>query len=133
MSENKTQPTDQSVETFLNAIPDAQKRQDSYAILEMLRRITGAEPRLWGESIVGFGSIHYKYASGREGDTPQLAFSPRKQNLTLYSMGILDSLPELAARLGKFKTGKGCLYINKLADIDLAVLEELARRAFSGA
>jgi hypothetical protein len=132
MSENKTKPTDQSVEAFLNSIPAAQKRADSFVILEMMRRITGMEPKMWGESIIGFGSHHYKYESGREGDEPQIGFSPRKQSLTLYIMPCLGSRPDLTARLGKFKTSKACLYINKLADVDLEVLEKLIRQAFSG-
>ena len=132
MSENKTKPTDQSVEAFLNSIPGAQKRADSFVILELMRRSTGIEPKMWGESIIGFGSYHYKYESGREGDAPQIGFSPRKQNLTLYIMPGLTSRPDLAARLGKFKTSKACLYINKLADVDLEVLEKLIRQAFSG-
>jgi hypothetical protein len=131
MAELKTKPNDQSVEAFLNAIPDAQKRQDSFTLLEMMERITGLEPKMWGKSIIGFGSYHYKYASGHEGDAIQIGFSPRKEDLTLYSMN-MASQPELAAKLGKFKAGKGCLYIHKLADIDLAVLEDLIRGAFSG-
>jgi hypothetical protein len=128
MAENKTQQTESSVTAFLDAIPDEQKRQDSLTILALLQRLTGEEPRMWGASIVGFGSYHYQYESGREGDAPRYAFSPRKQNLTIYSMAGLANHPDLAARLGKYKTGKGCLYINKLADVDLAVLEELIRR-----
>jgi hypothetical protein len=131
MSENKTKPTGQSVDAFLNSIPAAQKRADGFVILEMMRRVTGMEPYMWGESIIGFGSYHYKYESGREGDAPQIGFSPRKQNLTLYIMPGLASRPDLAARLGKFKTSKSCLYINKLADVDLEVLEKLIRQAFS--
>jgi hypothetical protein len=128
MAENKTKLNELSVTAFIDAIPDEQKRQDSLAILALLRRLTGEEPRMWGEAIVGFGSYHYKYESGREGDSPRQAFSPRKQNLTIYGMAGLADHPDLAAKLGKYKTGKGCLYINKLADVDLAVLEELIRR-----
>jgi hypothetical protein len=131
VAENQTVPSDQSVEAFLNAVPDAQKRADSFALLALMQRVTGAQPVMWGPAIVGFGSYHYRYESGREGDAPKIAFSPRKQNLALYSLGLANA-PDLAERLGKYKTGKGCLYINRLADIDLAVLEELVRRAAAG-
>ena len=90
MAENKTVPTDQSVEDFLNAIEDEQKRNDSFTLLKLMREVTGLEPQMWGSSIVGFGSYHYKYASGREGDTMLVGFSPRKQNLTIYNMGGID-------------------------------------------
>jgi hypothetical protein len=95
----------------------------------MMHEVTGEEPKMWGPSIVGFGSYHYKYESGREGDTIVAGFSPRKQNLTLYLMGGLDEYGELLGRLGKHKTGKGCLYINKLQDVDLNTLRELIRQS----
>ncbi len=129
MAELKTQPNDASVEAFLNAIPDERKRADAFAVLELMKQATGEEPVMWGDAIVGFGEYRYRYASGREGDWPLVAFSPRKQNLTLYIMSGFDGYDELMARLGKHKTGKSCLYINKLADVDLAVLEELVRRS----
>ena len=125
MAELKTKATDANVEAFLQTIEDERKRQDSFALLAMLQAITGAPPRLWGESIVGFGDYHYVYASGREGDWFVTGFSPRKQNLTLYCMGSYEQHSELLARLGKHKLGKGCLYINRLKDVDLDVLREL--------
>jgi hypothetical protein len=125
MAENKTIPTDQSVEDFLNAIEDEQKRKDSFALLDLMREVTGLEPQMWGSSIVGFGSYHYKYASGREGDTIVAGFSPRKQYLTVYNMGGVDPDDDLLKKLGKHTTGKGCLYIKRLDDIDLPALKSL--------
>jgi len=129
MAEPKTKPTDKSVDEFLQAVPNERRRQDSYVVLELMKQVTGAEPRMWGDSIVGFGSIHYEYASGREGDWPVIAFSPRKQSLTLYIMPGFEGYDELLHRLGKFKTGKTCLYINKLDDVDRSVLRELVSRS----
>lgn len=129
MSDNKTQFNDASVTAFLDAVPDERKRQDSYALLEMMRDVTGEAPRMYGDSIVGFGHYHYKYESGREGDMPVVAFSPRKQNLTLYIMSGFDGYEELRAGLGKHKVGKSCLYINKLADVDPAALREMVARS----
>ncbi len=129
MAELKTKKTAQSVEAFFNKIPDQQKRADSLAILAMMKDITGEKPRMWGESIVGFGDYHYKYASGREGDWFRTGFSPRKQNITLYlGFDVVGDHSDLIKKLGKYKTGKGCLYINKLADIDVAVLREMIKR-----
>jgi hypothetical protein len=125
MAELKTKPNDQSVDDFLQALPDERKRRDSYVILEMMKRATGAQPRMWGGFMVGFGTRHYRYASGREGDWFVTGFSPRKQNLTLYLAYALDRYEALLKKLGKHKTGKGCLYINKLDDVDMSVLEEL--------
>ncbi len=129
MAELKTRPTDQSVAAFLDAIPDAGRRQDALAIRDMMREVTGAEPRMWGGSIVGFGDYHYKYASGREGDWFRVGFSPRKQNLTLYLTYGYEQHADVLARLGKYKTGKACLYINRLRDVDMAALRELVERA----
>ena len=129
MSELKTQKNAQSVEAFLNSIPDAQKRQESVAILDLMREVTGDEPAMWGDSIVGFGAYRYAYASGRTGDWFLVGFSPRKQNLTLYIMAGFDAYDNLLERLGKHKTGKSCLYINKLKDVDLAVLRELVTQS----
>ncbi len=126
MSELKTKPNDASVEAFLNAQP-AGRREDCIALLHLMERITGAPAKMWGPAIVGFGSYHYKYASGQEGDWFVTGFSPRKQNLTLYIMSYLEQYPDLMARLGKFKTGKACLYIKQLADVDPVVLEALIR------
>jgi len=129
MAELKTQRNDGSVEDFLNSVSDEKKRQDSFAILELMREVTGEEPKMWGASIVGFGSYRYRYATGREGDWFLTGFSPRKQNLTLYIMAGFRRYEELLASLGKYKTGKACLYIKKLADIDLGVLRELVRQS----
>lgn len=129
MTEPKTKPTDASVQEFLGSVDNDRRREDGFALLEMMREVTGEEPRMWGPSIVGFGSYHYKYQSGREGDTIVAGFSPRKQNLTLYLTGGLDEYGELLGRLGKHKTGKGCLYINKLQDVDLNTLRELIRQS----
>ena len=125
MAELKTKPNQQSVTDFLDTVEDEQKRKDSDTILKMMKKITKAKPQMWGGSIIGFGSYHYKYASGREGDWFVAGFSPRKQNLTLYIMAGFCRYDELLNKLGKFKTGKSCLYIKKLEEIDQSVLEEL--------
>ena len=129
MAENKTKPTDASVEEFLNAVPDERKRADSFRLVEIMREITGEEPVMWGDSIVGFGSYHYKYASGREGDAPLIGFSPRKANLALYITSDFDRYGALMDRLGKFTTGKACLYVKRLSDVDEATLRELVRQS----
>jgi hypothetical protein len=128
MADLKTKPTDQNVEDFLNAIPDEQKRADAIAIVKMMKQVTRTEPVMWG-SIVGFGRYHYKYASGREGDWFLVGFAPRKQNLTLYLMLGAGNYNDLLKKLGKHKTGKGCLYINKLADVDISTLKELMKQS----
>src|SRR3990172_5009026 len=125
MAELKTKQTKASVEKFLNSVKDEKKREDSFKILELMKKITKEEPKMWGPSIIGFGNYHYKYASGREGDWFLTGFSPRKQNLTLYIMSYLEKHKDLIKKLGKHKTGKGCLYINKLVDVDMNVLKEL--------
>ena len=125
MAELKTKPTKADVEKFLNGIKDDKKREDSFKILKLMKQITREEPKMWGSSIIGFGSYHYKYASGREGDWFLAGFSPRKQSLTIYTMAYVDKHKDLLKKLGKFKTGKGCLYINKLTDVDLKILKEL--------
>ena len=129
MAELKTQKNDASVEAFLQGVESEKKREDSYALLELMREVTGEEPAMWGTSIVGFGSYRYKYASGREGEWFLSGFSPRKQNLTLYIMSGFDEYDSLLSRLGKYKTGKSCLYLNKLEDVDPEVLRELVRRS----
>ena len=129
MAELKTKPTDASVEAFLNSVENEKKRQDSFAILELMREVTGEEAQMWGSSIIGFGSYHYKYASGREGDWMLVGFAPRKQALTLYIMSGFEGYDALMTDLGKHKTGKSCLYINKLEDIDLDTLRELIRQS----
>ncbi len=125
MAKNKTIPNEQSVEQFLNAIADEQKRKDSFIVLELMKQVTGMEPKMWGSSIVGFGSYHYKYESGREGDSILAGFSPRKQNLTLYNMGSFEQYDDLLKQLGKHTVGGGCLYIKRLDDIDLSTLKLL--------
>lgn len=129
MTELKTQKNDASVEEFLDSVENEKKRQDSYAILELMKDVTGEEPAMWGTSIVGFGSYHYKYASGRENEWFLVGFSPRKQNLTLYIMSGFDEYESLLEDLGKHKTGKSCLYINKLEDVDLSTLRDLVEKS----
>jgi hypothetical protein len=129
VAELKTKPTDQSVEIFLNSIEDDKKRADAFAILALMKEVTGEEPKMWGDSIVGFGSYHYRYATGREGDYFLTGFSPRKKNLTLYIMAGFDQYEALLNRLGKYKTGKSCLYVNKLEDIDLQTLRKLVKQS----
>jgi len=133
MAEMKTKVNDASVEGFLNKVEDVQKRKDCFEVVEIMKQVTKEEPKMWGPAIIGFGSYHYKYESGREGDSPQIGFSPRKQNLTLYIL--LGSDPEnpLLEKLGKFTTGKYCLYIKKLADVDRNVLQELIKESFKRA
>jgi len=123
MAELKTKATNASVDEFLQGIKDEKKREDCYQILKIMKKATKAEPRLWGTSIIGFGRYHYKYESGRENDWFLAGFSPRVQNLTFYMMGGFDQ--EVLKKLGKYKTGKGCLYINKLEDVDTKVLYKL--------
>jgi len=130
MSENKTQPTKASVEAFVEAVDGDDRRRDCRALVDLMREVTGEEPRMWGESMVGFGQYHYKYASGREGDWFVTGFSPRKRDLTLYLMAGFDGREDLLARLGKHKTGKACLYIKRLADVDEGVLRELVEDSF---
>ena len=127
MAEAKTKPTNQSVEEFLNRISDPERRADCFAVAKMMEEITGEKPKMWGPSIVGFGSYHYKYASGREGDWPPAAFSPRKRDLTLYLMPGFEKRGELMEKLGKHSTGKSCLYIKRLSDIHLATLKKLIK------
>jgi len=129
MAELKTQPTDQDVITFLNAIPDEKKRRDCFTLLDLMRQATGAEPVMWGDAIIGFGRYHYRYASGREGEWFLVGFSPRVQNLTLYIISGFDQYEALLAKLGKHSTSKSCLYIKRLDDIDLTTLQELVQRS----
>lgn len=129
MSDLKTRPTDNDVEAFLNGVESETKRQDSLQILDLMRQVTGEEARMWGDSIVGFGSYHYTYASGREANWFLVGFSPRKQNLTLYIMSGFDQYETLLEKLGKYKTGKSCLYIKKLEDVDQDVLRQLVKQS----
>ena len=131
MAELKTKPNDANVDAFLSTIENEQKRIDSYRILELMKQITGANPKMWGESIIGFGEYHYKYASGREGDWFLTGFSPRKQNFSIYLMSCENdkNFPDLFSKLGKHKTGKSCLYFNKLKDIDIQILGLLIEKS----
>ena len=125
MSALKTQPTDASVMTFLNSIEDKQKREDSLSILDIMENASGEHATMWGPSIVGFGRYHYKYESGREGSWFLTGFSPRKQNMSVYIMPGFEQFDELVGKLGKYSTGKSCLYFKKLSDIDREVLSRL--------
>jgi hypothetical protein len=125
MAENKTQATDGDVTAFIEGVADEAQRADAHRIAEMMARLSGAPAKMWGPSIIGFGSYHYKYDSGREGDTLRIGFSPRKGQTVLYLPGTISGQADLLARLGKHKEGKGCLYIKRLADVDVAVLEEM--------
>jgi hypothetical protein len=129
MAELKTKPTDADVNAFLERIADPRRRQDCVTVMGLMREATRQEPRMWGPSIVGFGTHHYRYESGREGDSCVLGFSPRKGALTLYLYGGLEPHRALLGRLGEHKTGKGCLYIRSLEEIDLAALSELLNAA----
>lgn len=124
-TELKTKLNDASVTDFLNSESDEQKRNDCFEILTMMKQVTKEEPKMWGSSIVGFGSYHYKGKGGREGDWMLVGFSPRKQNITLYLMGGFDAHAELLDKLGKFTTGAGCLYVKRLADVDKKALKAL--------
>ncbi len=125
MAEPKTKRNATSVAAFLNRVENEERRKDCRTVLAMMKQITGSKPAMWGTSIVGFGSYHYVYASGREGDWPLTGFSPRKQDLTLYIMAGFDRYKPLMAKLGKYRTGKSCLYVKRIADIDLQVLKRL--------
>jgi hypothetical protein len=129
MSDLKTKPHNASVSAFLKAVEHETRRRDALTINEMMTRITGEKPKMWGPTIVGFGSYHYKYDSGREGDWLMTGFSPRKSAMSLYIMPGYGQFDDVMARLGKHKTGKACLYINKLEDVDMAVLEELITKS----
>jgi hypothetical protein len=125
MAENKTKATDVSVEAFIASVPDASKRADALALIDMMQTATGEKPVIWGPSIIGFGSYHYRYESGREGDSPIVGFSPRKEALVLYIVTGFRGAEPLLAKLGKHTKGKSCLYVKRLADVDQAVLRGL--------
>ncbi len=125
MAELKTKPTTVSVSDFLEGVDDEERRRDCITVAKIMKKATGSDPKMWGPSIVGFGDHHYKYESGRELDWFLTGFSPRKRELTLYIMPGFDRYDDLMAKLGKYKTGKSCLYIKRLADIDLKVLQTL--------
>lgn len=131
MAENKTQPTKLSVAAFIAALMDPTRRADAKALVKLMHAATGEKPKMWGPSIIGFGSYHYKHESGREGDMPLIGFSPRKAATALYNMTGFSNSEALRARLGEHTTGKGCLYIKKLADIDQKVLETLVGKSVS--
>lgn len=129
----KTLVNEGSVKDFIDSVPDETKRKDSYVLLKLFEKITKEKPKMWGASIIGFGSYHYKSERSRqEGDWMLTGFSPRKQNLTLYIMLGFDDYSRLLEKLGKYKTSKGCLYINKLSDVDESVLEQLIKQSFEG-
>ncbi|HEY2170021.1 MAG TPA: DUF1801 domain-containing protein [Candidatus Angelobacter sp.] len=129
MADNKTKPTKISVVAFIDAIADPGQRSDAKALVKLMQKAAGEKPTMWGPSIIGFGSHHYVYDSGREGDMPLIAFSPRKAATVLYGMTGFDGSEAFMAKLGKHTTGKGCLYIKKLADVDQKVLEAMAAKA----
>jgi hypothetical protein len=130
-AQNKTIATDASVEAFLNTIEDERKRKDSFALLELMSDVTGFEPVMWGSSIVGFGSYHYKGASGREGDWMMIGFSPRKANISLYLTSDHQQHADLFRKLGKHSTGVGCVYVKRLDDVDMGVLRQLVVESFA--
>ena len=125
MSELKTKPTKKIVKQFLDSLENEKRKQDSFELLKLFKDITKQQPVIWGNTIIGFGSYHYKYKTGNEGDWPVTGFSPRKQNLSIYVMLGFDNYQDLMNKLGKYKTGKSCLYVNKLEDIDMKVLKKL--------
>ena len=131
MAQNKTKPTKSSVAAFIDAVADPARRADAKALVKLMQTAAGEKAKMWGPSIIGFGSYHYKYESGREGDTPVIAFSPRKAATVLYGMTGFDDAAALLAKLGKHTAGKGCLYIKKLADVDQRVLEVLMARSLA--
>lgn len=128
MAELKTKKTELSVEGFINKITEPQKQKDTFAILELMEKATKTKGKMWGTSIIGFGDRHLIYDSGRELDWFVMGFSPRKQNIALYITGTVEKQQALLKKLGKYKTGKGCLYINKLEEVDIAVLKEIINR-----
>lgn len=130
MAELKTKSNDDSVVEFIEKVPDETKKKDCHYLLQLMETTTGAKPKLWSGGMVGFGDWHYKYESGREGDWFIMGFAPRKQNLTIYLMDGFGKYDEILARLGKHKTGKSCLYVKRLEDIDLKVLAQLVRSSF---
>ena len=129
MAKMKTTPTRASVDAYIDAVEDAQKRADCRAVAAMMAEVTGAPAQMWGPSIVGFGSYHYRYASGREGDFMETGFAARKRAITLYIMAGFSEYGDLLAKLGKHDTGKSCLYVKRLADVDQAVLREMVERS----
>jgi len=132
MAKNKTSPTQVGVADFINAFADTdQKKADSFRLIELMREWSGCEPRMWGPTIIGFGSYHYKYASGHEGEAPLIGFSPRKAEFSLYVYSPTEDSTRLLNELGKFKMGKACIYVKKLSDIDTTVLEALCKASIA--
>jgi len=131
MAENKTKPTNFSEATFIDTLTDQARRADAKALVKMMQSAAGEKPKMWGASIIGFGSHHYRYESGREGDMPVVAFSPRKAATVLYGMTGFSEAASLLAKLGRHTTGKGCLYIKNLADVDQCVLEALVVKSLA--
>jgi hypothetical protein len=131
MAELKTKKNELSVDAFIKKIPDAQKRKDSFTIVELMEKATKAKAKMWGSAIIGFGDRHLKYESGRELDWFIMGFSPRKQNFALYVTGAVSKQEALLKKLGKYKTGKGCLYINALEDVDVKVLKEIIKKGLT--
>ena len=129
LAENKTQKTGASVEDFIESVENKRRREDGFALLEIMKDVTGEDAEMWGPSIIGFGDYHYKYESGREGDFFLTGFSPRKQSLSLYIMAGFEEYDSLLDALGKHRKGASCLYINKLADVDMEVLRELIEKS----
>lgn len=131
MAETKTKPTDIEIAAFLDTVAHPGRRADAEQLVALLERVSGAPATMWGPSIIGFGSYHYRYDSGHEGDMCRIGFSPRKANLVLYILPDFAGRDALLARLGKHKTGRSCLYVNRLADVDMTVIEEIARAAWA--
>jgi hypothetical protein len=131
MAENKTKPTEVSVTAFIDALTESARRTDAKALVKLMQSAAGEKPKMWGPSTIGFGSYHYKYESGREGDMPVIAFSPRKAATVLYGVTGFDEAAGLLGKLGKHTTGKGCLYIKKLADVNGQVLKTLVGKALA--
>ncbi|MCE3296055.1 MAG: hypothetical protein K0R65_1769 [Crocinitomicaceae bacterium] len=129
MAKNKTHETIESVNDFIAAVDNEQKRKDSYRLIELMRELTGCEPKMWGPSIIGFGSYHYKYDSGHEGTAPVLGFSPRKAAISLYVYVDTEHSRKILPQLGKFTMGKSCIYVKKLSDVNEAVIAELANES----
>lgn len=131
MAENKTKPTEVSVDEYIDALPDEVKRTDSKKIIALMQRLTGEAPKMWGPSIVGFGSFHYKYETGREGDMPITAFSPRKPAIIIYGMNSFPEAADLVGKLGKCKLEGSCLHIKNLADIDTKILKNMIAKSIA--
>jgi hypothetical protein len=127
---NTTVESDASVDAFLARVEPTDRAADARALIDLMRQVSGLDPKMWGPSIIGFGSVHYRYESGREGDTPAIAFSPRKAEFALYVGASTLNIAALLPRLGKHRTGKGCLYVKRLADVDSAVLTDIVRTAW---